>query len=130
MTKDEYMQLLRAYETARETAREIESLYDTYTTPKLTESISRTGRPSDPVSKAVNRISALQEKREQAIRILADTETKLEEVPDLETESIIRLRMLGKSWRQIGLMLDTTGESARKKLERYLNSQTPEPNTY
>lgn len=119
MTKDEYMQLLRAYETARETAREIESLYDTYTTPKLTESISRTGRPSDPVSKAVNRISALQKKREQAIRILADMETKLEEVPDLETESIIRLRMLGKSWRQIGLMLDITGESARKKLERY-----------
>lgn len=124
MTKEEYTELLKACETMQDTAQELKYLYDTYHSPRLDEPIKKGSRPSDPVSKIMRQIEAVQERRTEAIETLCQMELKLDEIKDHELCAIIRNRMIGKSFKEIGEMLGRTGAAARKKLDRYLEETT------
>lgn len=130
MTRAEYYELLRVYATLRSIRAEIGALYDTYQSPNL--DTPRTGKPvrADPVSEAVHKISRLRETEKKYIARLLEYESIIENIPSIRLQCIIRYRMLGYSWRKTALMMNDHPEAVRKTLERYLNSQMPEPYTH
>ena len=125
MTKEEYAELLEAFQTMQDTTQELRYLYDTYHSPRMDRPIKKGSRPSDPVSKIMHQIEAVQERRAEATEKWYQMELRLNEIGDHELSAIIRCRMIGKSFKEIGELLGRSGAAARKKLDRYLEKTTP-----
>ena len=128
MTRDEYNRLLEAHAIVLETNLQLRCLYDTYSSPKFTNPIRRDGPTADPVTKAFYEIEAVQQRRAEAIHTWREMELKMREMNDIELECIIRWRMLGKSFNEIGRMVGRSGESLRKKLDRHFEKTTQTQN--
>lgn len=124
MTKEEYAELLEAYQTMQDTTQELRYLYDTYHSPRMDRPIKKGSRPSDPVSKIMHQIEAVQERRAEATERWYQMELKLDEIGDHELSAIIRCRMIGNSFKEIGELLGRSGAAARKKLDRYFEETT------
>lgn len=108
----------------KETTFEIQCLYDTYRSPILDRPKQNTGRRSDPVTSALIQIEAVRAKQEAAIKKWYELELELDKIQDIEIETIIRWRMLGASFEEIGKKVCATSGAIRKKLERYFDQQT------
>lgn len=109
---------------------QIDSLYDTYRSPQLMSDGSHSMSAGSPTENAVAKIFKLEEtyrnKYEEAVDLLAQVESWLSTVDDVEIRSICRHHyLLGKSWSQTSAIVcgHPSYYSARKKIMRYFGRE-------
>ena len=110
---------------------QIDSLYDTYRSPQLmSDGGSHSMIASNPTESAVEKILNLKElyskKYEEALDLLAEVESWLSTVDDVEIRSICRHHyILNKSWQQTSAIVYgyPSYYNARKRVMRYFGRE-------
>lgn len=110
---------------------QIDSLYDTYRSPQLmSDGESHSMSASNPTESAVEKILNLKElyskKYEEALDLLAEVESWLSTVDDVEIRSICRHHyILNKSWQQTSAIVYgyKSYYNARKRVMRYFGRE-------
>lgn len=106
---------------------QIDSFYDTYRSPQLSDGGSHSMNVGNPVETSVMRIIELKEKLKEAEGRLQEVENFLSTVDDAEVRAIIRYRyILGRSWSQINTAVCgyPSYYTCRKKIMRYFGRES------
>lgn len=114
----------------------ISSLYDTSHAIPI-GSVSHGTQPSDPTAAAAFRIMALQEQLKEKEAQLAERvqviEAWVEQLPDPEIRSIVRMHFIsGLTWNQTAQRIyhNATGDGVRKYFKRWARQYEAERNGY
>lgn len=110
--------------------QQITSLYDTYRSPQLMSNGSHSMSAGSPTENAVAKILKLEQtyrrKYEETVDLLAEVESWLSTVDDVEIRSICRHHyLLNKSWQQTSAIVFgyPSYYSARKRVMRYFGRE-------
>lgn len=108
---------------------QIDSFYDTYRSPQLSDGGSHSMNVGNPVETSVMRIIELKEKLKEAEGRLYEVENFLSTIEDKDAEirAIIRYHyILGKSWSQTNTAICgyPSYYACRKKIMRYFGKES------
>ena len=130
MTIEELEDLRYLNSEIRAVQQEIEGMYNTYRSPAFEKIGSSPQHAGDPISEAVQKIMALQQKYNRMLNDMADRRDRvnawLVSLDNGEIKSIIRWHYLnGKSWKQTsGLVYGANSYyNARKALMRWFGKE-------
>lgn len=109
---------------------QIDSLYDTYRSPQLSDVGSHSMSAGSPIESAVEKILDLKKiyskKYEEALDLLVEVESWLSTVDDVEIRSICRHHyILNKSWSQTSAIVYgfPSYYNSRKRVMRYFGRE-------
>lgn len=92
----EYSQIMKLIESLD---LQIEQEYNTYKSPSFSSGV-RSNDPSDPVTRALARISRMKEERAELVSRKTEIENFIDSIPDLKERAICSYRyLLGYTWR-------------------------------